>query len=159
MASPNYSFATGTTADFDITARTLVVTPDDNQSKVYGSADPTLTYSHGTLYNGDSNTVFSGALSRTAGQDVGTYPIHLGTLSAGPNYTISLPGTSGQLQLPDRLHGIAITQATLNVNAVADSKVYGATDPTLTDTCRLPVLRHRRHLRDHRFGQLLADPG
>ena len=36
---------------------------------------------------------FSGALSRAAGENVGSYAITLGDLSAGSNYTLSLSGT------------------------------------------------------------------
>ena len=98
------------------------MTPDDDQSKVYGGSDPVLTYTHGTFYNGDADAVFSGALSRTAGENVGTYPIHLGTLSAGPNYAISF--TTGET--------FEITKATLSVNADPKTKTYGDADPALT---------------------------
>src|SRR5256712_6030198 len=37
---------------------------------------------------------FTGALARAAGENVGSYAINLGTLSAGTNYSLSLaPGT------------------------------------------------------------------
>ena len=124
LDAANYTFVTGDTADFTISARTLVVTPDDNQSKVYGGSDPALTYTHGTLYNGDDDSVFTGALSRTAGENVGTYPIHLGDLSAGPNYAISF--TTGKT--------FEITKATLSVNADPTSKTYGDADPAFTYT-------------------------
>ena len=124
LDAANYTFVTGDTADFTISARTLVVTPDDNQSKVYGGSEPVLTYTHGTLYNGDDDSVFTGALSRTAGENVGTYPIHLGDLSAGPNYAISF--TTGKT--------FEITKATLSVNADPASKTYGDADPAFTYT-------------------------
>ena len=124
LDAANYTFVTGDTADFTISARTLVVTPDDNQSKIYGGSEPVLTYTHGTLYNGDDDSVFTGALSRTAGEDVGTYPIHLGDLSAGPNYAISF--TTGKT--------FEITKATLSVNADPASKTYGDADPAFTYT-------------------------
>ena len=101
--------------------RTLIVTPDDGQSKVYGSVDPTLTYTHGTLYNGDTDACSPVRCRRAAGENVGTYAITSGTLSAGSNYAISF--TTGRT--------FAITQAELSVNAVAKSKTYGATDPAL----------------------------
>jgi hypothetical protein len=60
----------------------------DDKSKTYGEADPALTYSvtSGNLANGDALT---GALTRAAGQDVGTYAINQGTLSASNNYQIT----------------------------------------------------------------------
>jgi len=64
------------------------------QSKIYGAADPALTFANGALQNGDTNAVFSGALTRVAGQNVGAYAITQGTLSAGANYTISYTGNN-----------------------------------------------------------------
>ena len=54
----------------------------DPQTKVYGATDPALTYTHGTLLNGDTNAVFSGELARVAGENVDTYAINQGSLSA-----------------------------------------------------------------------------
>src|SRR6185437_8308043 len=67
------------------------ITPDDNHPKLYGASDPSaFTYSHGSLYNNDTDSVFSGALGRLPGENVGTYAFTLGGLSAGNNYTLSL---------------------------------------------------------------------
>ena len=58
-----------------------------NKTKVYGSADPALTYTvpAGTLETGDS---FSGELTRAAGESVAgsPYAITKGSLTAGNNY-------------------------------------------------------------------------
>ena len=72
---------------------TVTVTPDSGQSKVYGTSDPTLTYTHSALSNGDTDSVFSGALSRVSGENVGNYAITLGSLSAGSNYDTVLSAT------------------------------------------------------------------
>ncbi|MHB9067992.1 MAG: choice-of-anchor Q domain-containing protein [Pirellulaceae bacterium] len=68
----------------------LTVTADA-QTKTYGEADPALTYqiTVGSLVTGDA---FTGALARVAGEDVGTYPIMLGTLAAGANYELTFVG-------------------------------------------------------------------
>jgi uncharacterized repeat protein (TIGR02543 family) len=61
-------------------------------SKFAGQSDPefTWTLTAGELVGGDT---LSGALEREAGEDVGTYAILQGTLSAGPNYDLTfLPG-------------------------------------------------------------------
>jgi hypothetical protein len=42
--------------------------------------------------NGDNSDVFTGSLSRAPGENVGTYPITEGSLSAGGNYTIVYTG-------------------------------------------------------------------
>jgi hypothetical protein len=87
---PNY--------DFDYIPGTLTINnailhvTANAQTKEYGASDPTLTYVAGGLPNGDSTIVFTGSLSRTPGEDVGAYPITIGSLSAGRNYTISYTG-------------------------------------------------------------------
>jgi len=60
----------------------------DAKAKTYGDPDPALTYqiTSGALVNGDSLT---GSLTRVAGNTVGTYALAPGTLSAGPNYTMT----------------------------------------------------------------------
>ena len=61
----------------------VTVTADSGQTKIYGNADPTLTYTvtSGSLQNGDT---FSGALARTAGENVGTTDHHPGHAHRGP---------------------------------------------------------------------------
>src|SRR5258707_8790296 len=102
-AGTNYSIVFTSGVTFAITPRTLTVTPDSGQSKVYGTTpDPTLTYTHGTLYNSDTDSVFSGSLSRAPGESVAgrPHPVTLGTLSAGSNYTLSLtPGKTFAITL------------------------------------------------------------
>jgi hypothetical protein len=61
------------------------------QSKVYGDADPSLTYTADPLVGTDS---FSGSLARAVGEDVGTYAIGQGTLTAGGNYAITFTGNA-----------------------------------------------------------------
>src|SRR5438105_7262818 len=107
-----------------IMRRGLSVTAD-GQTKVYGASDPALTYTHGTLYNADTDSVFSGGLTRASGEHVAgsPYAISQGSLSAGTDYTISFTGA-----------GFTITPRGLSVTADAQSKVYGASDPALTYT-------------------------
>ncbi|MCP6204861.1 hypothetical protein NL465_29600, partial [Klebsiella pneumoniae] len=60
----------------------------DALSKEYGTTDPALTYTVTGLVNGDDQTVVTGALTRIAGEAVGTYVITQGTLDT-ENYTIT----------------------------------------------------------------------
>src|SRR5439155_15989916 len=93
-AGGNYTLAlSATPVTFAITAKSVTITPNSGQSKIYGSADPTLTYTRSALGGTDNDSVFSGALSRVAGENVGTYTITLGSLSAGGNYTLVLSAT------------------------------------------------------------------
>jgi hypothetical protein len=121
----NYNLTTNTaSSSANITARPITVTANSGQTKVYGNADPTLTYTleansagHG-LVVGDT---FSGALSRASGENVGSsYAITQGTLT-NSNYAISFTGAN-----------FAITQRPITVAIDAKTKVYGNTDPTLT---------------------------
>jgi len=68
-----------------ITQKNLTITADDGQSKVYGASDPVFTYTATGLCSGGQ---ISGALGRAAGENVGSYAINIGTLTAGSNYTI-----------------------------------------------------------------------
>jgi large exoprotein involved in heme utilization and adhesion len=81
-----------------IDQRPINISADSGQTKVYGSTDPTLTFTAETnsvgrgLIVGDT---FSGALTRTAGDSVaaGPYAISQGTL-ANSNYAITYAGAN-----------------------------------------------------------------
>ncbi|NHA07849.1 T9SS type B sorting domain-containing protein [Mucilaginibacter sp. HC2] len=90
------------------------------QSKIYGTVDPALTYSitNGSLVGKD---IFTGALARAAGEDVGTYAIQQGTLALNGNYTLTYIGAN-----------LTIDKASVTVTADAQNKIYGTIDPTLT---------------------------
>jgi hypothetical protein len=87
----NYDI-TYNTANFTITMRAITVTADA-KSKVVGQPDPILTYqvTSGSLAFSDS---FTGALTRVAGESVGTYPIQQGTLALDDNYTLTYVGAN-----------------------------------------------------------------
>jgi O-glycosyl hydrolase len=95
----------------------LTVTADSGQTKVYGQADPTLTYQASGFIGGDTAaTVLTGTLGRAVGETVGGYAINQGSLSADGKYTISFVSAN-----------FAITPAQLTVTAKDASKVYGTT--------------------------------
>ena len=140
LTAPDYDVITGTTgknagtytvtvtgkgnytgtasAQWEITPKSITVTPKGGQSKTYGESDPTLTYALSeALCSGDS---MSGALSRASGENAGTYAINLGTLSAGSNYTLSLNTTPVDF---------TINQKPITINtATATSRNYAAGD-------------------------------
>ena len=117
----------GKLANYAVTTNngTLTVNPaalavtGDPQAKWYGEADPALTYrlTSGALLNGDRMT---GALTRAAGENAGTYAILQGTLSAGTNYALTYAGTN-----------LTIWPNWLTVTAEDQSRTYGATNPVL----------------------------
>src|SRR5439155_1354616 len=105
--SSNYQL-TYVGANLTITARPITVTADA-KTKVYGNTDAALTYqiTSGTLVVGDS---FTGALTRVAGEAVGTYSIQQGTLALSTNYALTYQITSGSLAFSDAFTG-ALTRA------------------------------------------------
>ncbi|MCF6212609.1 MAG: Ig-like domain-containing protein [Flavobacteriaceae bacterium] len=92
----------------------------DAKTKIYGQSDPPLTYqiTTGNLETGDNIT---GSLTRATGEDVNSYAISQGTLTAGSNYNITYVSAN-----------LAITTKAITITADAKSKVYGDPDPTLT---------------------------
>jgi hypothetical protein len=118
--SANYAL-TYVGANLTVTPAPLTVTTDP-QTKVYGQADPMLTYQVSGLENGDTaGGVLSGSLTRVAGEHVGSYAISQGSLVANANYTVAFTGNN-----------LTITVATLTVAAYPQTKVYGQSDPALT---------------------------
>jgi subtilisin family serine protease/formylglycine-generating enzyme required for sulfatase activity len=73
------------TRDFTISRKSLSITASPNQAKVFGDAETELLYTASGLIDGDT---IVGSLTRESGENVGTYQIQLGTLSAGDNYQI-----------------------------------------------------------------------
>ncbi|WP_312134016.1 MBG domain-containing protein, partial [Empedobacter sp.] len=119
-AGDNYNMIY-TRANLAITPAGLTVTADV-KSKIYGDADPALTYV-ATGFKGSDNqqSVMTGVLGRVAGENVGNYAINQNTVSAGGNYSISY-----------NTKNLAITPAALTITADPQSKVYGTNDPSLT---------------------------
>ncbi|MDD5754906.1 MAG: MBG domain-containing protein, partial [Methylococcales bacterium] len=79
----NYIITDQTSTLADITAKDLSVTANAF-SKIYGTTDPTLSYSVNGLVSGDT---LSGGLSRTSGENVGSYTIASSLTNS--NYAIS----------------------------------------------------------------------
>ncbi|GGG91284.1 hypothetical protein GCM10011416_04860 [Polaribacter pacificus] len=121
-ANANYE-AAAKEITLTITKVALTVTADV-QSKVYGGTEPILTYTITGFVNGDTeaNLDTEVSISRVAGENAGTYTITPSGAS-GSNYNIAFVSKD-----------FTITKAALTVTADAQSKVYGATEPTLTYT-------------------------
>ncbi|RWY45984.1 cadherin-like beta sandwich domain-containing protein, partial [Mucilaginibacter gilvus] len=108
------------TAYVTITAKPVTVTASA-QTKTYGDADPALTYS--TDVSLAFSDAFTGALSRAAGENFGTYAINKNTLALSSNYALTYT-----------TNNLTIGKKTINVTADAKNKTYGDTDPALTYT-------------------------
>jgi gliding motility-associated-like protein len=107
-------------SNFTITAKTINVIPNA-LTKVYGEADPELTYSHDELAFNDT---FDGSLSRFIGEDVNSYYITVGDLELSNNYIMSF----------NYGNKLTITPKTINVTANAKTKTYGTADPAFDYT-------------------------
>ena len=93
----NHNDSAKATVSVNIAKAPLTVTADA-KIKSYGDENPTLTYTAEGLLGGDTLTgALTGALSREEGENVGSYAITLGTLSAD-NYTISFEGADFTIQ-------------------------------------------------------------
>lgn len=86
----NINYEPGT---LTITKKELTVIADP-KTKEAGEKDPALTYTYEGLVAGDTEDVFTGALTRSSGEDAGEYTIMLGDLSAGDNYAITFQGAA-----------------------------------------------------------------
>uniref|UniRef100_UPI00292FD718 beta strand repeat-containing protein n=1 Tax=Pedobacter nyackensis TaxID=475255 RepID=UPI00292FD718 len=107
-------------ANLSITAKTVTVTAAA-KTKVYGEADPELTYTVAPALIGTDE--FTGTLERTTGENIGNHAIGQGTLALNSNYAVTY--------VPANL---SITAKAVTVTAAAKTKVYGETDPELTYT-------------------------
>ncbi|MBY8828902.1 MBG domain-containing protein [Hephaestia mangrovi] len=118
----NYAitFAPGT---YTITPRPITVTADA-LSRIYGDANPTLTFTVGGLGLVGGDTLI-GALATSADttSDVGSYAIDQGTLTADSNYALSFTGAD-----------LTVTPRPITVIFTADpaSAIYGNGPGTLT---------------------------
>ncbi len=132
VSAPNDYTVSYSGANLTIAAASLNIAANA-QSKTYGTDDPALSYGETGLLDGVTvdgvtlNDSLSGSLSRAdygtlAGEQVGSYAITLGTLTASANYAVSLtPGAT-----------FTIAAASLNIAANAQSKTYGTDDPALS---------------------------
>ena len=105
--------------EYTIEKATLTVTPNSGQSKSYGTTpDPVLAYTSTGTVTGET-AAFDGALSREAGEDVGTYNITKGSLALEDSSTFK--ATNYNLVLDTAVVTFEITKGT-----------YGGSAPTKT---------------------------
>lgn len=105
FSSPNGYIISYTGANLSVAQRPVSIAADA-KSKVFGAADPALTYqvSAGSVANGDVLN-----LNRTAGESIGAYAI---TLGANPNYNVSYTGNSLSIAAPPASGGATAAGAT-----------------------------------------------
>lgn len=117
-AGENYDI-TFEPAEFTIIPRTLHVVVDGDQSKIYGEAEPDLTFEARNFAPGEDAEILTGSLTRKNGEDVGRYPVEQNTLTAGTNYEIDFSSAEFEIKPKDLLvEGIP-----------HQTKLYGSSDP------------------------------
>lgn len=127
----NYTLVSAAGAKLTVAPRPIVVKAD-SKSKVYGEANPGLTYavesdkglgapSRGLLSG--ENLTGSLVTSASAGSSVGDYVIDQGTLSDLNNSNYAITYVEANL---------TVTPRPITLLAEAKSKVYGEIDPTLS---------------------------
>lgn len=117
--------ATKSGNQFIYRAQPTVTLTGDNQTRIYGDANPALTYTTDGLINGDTAaTSLSGAYTTaaTAASNVGSYGTAGSFTSPAGYLVVTRPGA------------LAIDPAPLRIVAADQNKVYGAADPALIAT-------------------------
>ena len=132
----NYDFVFDKEYFYRITARHIVIVPDEGMASVYGDTEVNITYT--TYFYGDEDKAgligtdtLGGKLSRenSTNKNVGSYAVILGTLNnssvAGynANYTVELSDTKVYYE---------ITPRPVTVTANALSQVFGEAERVLT---------------------------
>ena len=134
----NYNVSGSTT--FTIDKATITVTPTAGQTTIYGMSDPTLEYSSSGAMAGETPD-FTGALSRKAGKDAGSYEITRGTLKLADNG--SFKAANYDMKLADTPVQFTIVPKTLSakdLEFITDSpitKTYDGTTACDTATVRI----------------------
>jgi hypothetical protein len=124
----NYAIATAF-GDFAVTKRALTIAAND-QSKVYGDANPALTYTANGLVNGDTLTglglavtVTSPAITALTG--AGTYADAI---------TVDVAGITANYDITAAAGDFTVTKRVLMIAANDQTKAYGDANPALTYT-------------------------
>ena len=119
-----------------ITPATLTVTPDANQSKTFGLADPALTYTVSGAVDHET-PAFTGTPAREAGENAGSYAIALGSLALKDEG--SFKANNYDLKLADAGVNFTINKAAAPViEDVTVSHKYTVTTGTAQIAVRMP---------------------
>ena len=127
IGDSNIAAASQVSQNFAVNPRAITVTADA-KTKVFGATDPTLTYTitTGSLVLGDAIT---GALTRAAGTDVGTYQIQQGALTTTNNPKYAITFVAADLTVTRATPTLVLTYPNSNVAILRP----GAVDtPTVT---------------------------
>jgi len=143
----NYTI-TNNGAEFQINKRPIQVTATAGQFKTYGDPDPAFAYSITSGSLAFTNT-FTGALSRDAGQNIGLYPIRIGSLAVndgngGANYDLTFVSNNFEIK-----------KRPIAIKADPKTKTFGDPDPIFT----FQITSGSLAFSDNFTGALTRDPG
>jgi hypothetical protein len=134
LGAGNYDFAVSTTDGTLTINKAHLTVAADNQTRLYGQANPTLTETISGFVNGETLATSGvtgsasavGATSATVNTAVGQAVITASTTGLGAgNYDFAVSTTDGTL---------TINKAHLTVAADNQTRLYGQANPTLTET-------------------------
>ncbi|MGN6531341.1 MAG: Ig-like domain-containing protein [Ginsengibacter sp.] len=130
------STVTSNAASLTVAQAPITITAD-GKTKVYGTADPALTYqvTSGALVGTDA---FSGSLTRDAGENAGNYAIKQGTVALSGNYNLTYAGAN--LVITKATANITVNSYTVNYNGNPHTSTFtavGVESPTPVDLTSL----------------------
>ena len=116
----NYELTDSNGAVLTVTKRPLTVTPLE-ASKLYGTADPEFkfTWNADDLFNGEV-PAFTGALTRVAGEEMGTYKFELGTLA----FVDNIPFLANNYEIVFDADANVFTIANIKINSYGQSLAF-----------------------------------
>ncbi|BCG78600.1 MBG domain-containing protein [Mesorhizobium sp. 113-3-3] len=120
-ALSGYGFAYNSAGLLSIGKRAVTVTVTPGQGKIYGDANPS-SYGY-TVSDLGAGVALAGSLTRTAGNNAGTYAINQGSVTNANNSNYDITYVGGNF---------TIAQRAITVTAVAKSRTYGSSNPALT---------------------------
>jgi len=132
-AMPSFTASGGTASNYALTdvngtldvAKAALTITADNQAKVYGATDPTLTATYSGLQYADTAAVVDGFEMSTVTGSAATF---------GTHDIVAEGGTALNYAIIDVNGALTVAKADMTITADNQKKVYGAADPTLTAT-------------------------
>lgn len=91
VQSGNCPLAVSEVYSLMVNPKSVLITPLAGQGKSVGESDPVFSFTNSEWKD---NTLISGFLGREPGEAIGEYAYTIGSLSAGPNYALSMDSAS-----------------------------------------------------------------
>ncbi len=120
VTATGYNELAPASATITINKANAVVTPDADQSKVYGDIEPTYAFTATGLVNGEDKSVLGVTLKRDSGENVGEYAFALDKVNAA-NYNVTLASDYPKFKITPK-------------SITADMVVLDSTDKTYVHT-------------------------